>query len=178
MLRGLREQTDPQDLTGQPASASELHLLTWKVEPRTGGLCPKQLRGQMAVSPFPDPITPCPLHGTPHHFTVETPVSSTKPYAPGGLGRVLVTPATCPVPGPVLRMWGELRKCCWMADVNGDIKYLEWPTLCLKHHGNSVTGVATIKISLLIFPSSCCALVGRGSRGTRVLGELLLCGLR
>lgn len=69
-----------------------------------------------------------------------------------------------------------------MADVNGDIKYLEWPMLCLKHHGNSVTGVATlalpIKISLLIFPSSCCALVGREPRGTRVLGELLLCGLR
>lgn len=135
--------------------------------------------GQLSIS-RPHHTPPSPWHT--HHFTVKTPVSSTKPYAPGGLGRILVTPAMCPVPGPVLRMWWELGKCCWVADMNGDVEYLEWPTLCLKHHGNSVTRVATvalpIKISLLSFPSSCCALVGRGPRGTRVLGGLLLCGLR
>lgn len=43
-LRPERTDTDPQDLAKHPRSPSELHLLTWKVDQRTG-LCPRQLGG-------------------------------------------------------------------------------------------------------------------------------------
>ena len=78
-------------------------------------------------------------------------------------------------------MWWVFRKYWQAAEMNGAIKYLEYPTQLLKHNRNSVMWVATlvhlIKIYLLIFLSPCCAVVGQGPWGSGVLGKLL-CGLR
>lgn len=95
----------------------------------------------MAISPFPDPTTPCPFRG---HCHMPCAWDSAE-YAVGAQ-----------------EMWRT-------AKMNGGIKYLACPIQRLKHNRNSITKIATlarlIKIHLLIFPSPCCVLVGRGPRG-------------
>lgn len=68
VIRGQREQTQTQDLAEHPASASELRLLTWKVEPRTGTMSQAAERpdGRLSIS-RPHHALPSPWHTPSFH---------------------------------------------------------------------------------------------------------------